>query len=349
MDIHAPTPPNAGLPSPRLPLELIIQIIEAVPPNREVILPPSSVVTKTLLSLTRVSRATYRPATMVLRQQCVYINSSIRLSSLLICMKRFVPSLETPMKLQHITSLYLAPFGPTLDDEPTANGVCELLGEVSTTLRRLVISMPFSTLSVWNDHLNLRGILREGLSQLTNLEEFACIGDYPLLTGPDESTDIWRLWPQLTKVMLFGVPLESHWLWWDIATLEHLRHVVLVRPKQTEPRVNVKARYFRTLPAGDERLQRKVKLVLMHRVRGDDDDDDSYNDLIEDTSAWGLPRGHPDYLELDKSNWDEIDPEETMEVICYGVPRMGAMSSEELLVRLAKSWVETGTLWDARA
>lgn len=325
-----------------LPLELLIQIIESVPPNRDALLPPSSIATKTLISLTRVSRAVYRPATMVLRQQCMYIDSSRRLGDLLLCMRRFVPSLDPGLQLRHITSLYLAPFGSSLDDQPTAMWVRELLCEVCVTLRRLVISMPFSTINPWDDHLNVRSILRQGLSQL-NLEEFASIGDYPTLSGAGGSTDIWRLWPRLQRLMLFGVPLESHWLWWDIATLEHLGHVVLVRPRQTETRVDVKAKYFGTLPAGDERLQRKLRVVLMHRVRGDDDEDGDGG-----ATARRLPQGHPDYLDLDESNWGEVDPEGRMEVICYGVPRMGAMSSEELLVRLARSWVETGTLWDAR-
>ncbi|KAK0392811.1 hypothetical protein NLU13_2306 [Sarocladium strictum] len=336
-------------PRSRLPLELLIQIIECVPPNRQAILPVGSVATKTLVSLTRVSRSIYRPATTVLRQQCMYVDTSRRLADVLLCMDRLVPSLSPGLSLRHVTALYLAPFGASLDDQPTARWVREMLCEVSETLLRLTISMPFSSLEPWDDHLNVRRTLREGLEQLHALEEFACIGDYPTLsvstpageaTGTT-TTDVWRLWPRLRRLMLFGVPLESHWLWWDIATLESLTHVVLVRPRQTERAVDLKHRYFRTLPAGDERLQKKLRVVLMHRVRGDED-------AGGEDGRW-LPQGHPDYLRLDESSWEELDADGRMEVTCYGVPRMGVMSSEELLVRLAKSWVETGTLWDARA
>lgn len=349
MDSFAPKPQKP--PSSPLPIELLIQIIECVPPNREALLPAGSIATKTLVSLTRVSRTIYRPATTVLRQQCMYLDSSRRLADVLLCMNRLVPSLSPGLPLRHITALYLSPFGSSLDDQPTARWVRELLCEVSETLRRLIISMPFSSLEPWDDHLNVRRTLREGLEQLHGLEEFACIGDYPTLSvstpngatgGGTTTTDIWRLWPKLRRLMLFGVPLESHWLWWDIATLENLTHVVLVRPRQTEREVDLKERYFRTLPVGDPRLRRNLRVVLMHRVRGDEDTGGG------EDNRW-LPQGHPDYLRLDESSWKEVDPGERMEVICYGVPRMGVMSSEELLVSLAKSWVETGTLWDARA
>lgn len=336
---------GARKPPTRLPLELLIQIMECVLPNSAALLPASSIATKTLLSLTRVSRAIYRPATTLLRQQCMYIDSSRRLADVLLCMQRLVPSLEPGLSLRHITALYLAPFGKSLDDQPTAIWVRELLCEVSETLRKLVIAMPFSSLEPWDDHLNVRRILREGLEQLTRLEEFACIGDYPTLAvsaaqeaAGGGTTDVWRLWPRLQRLLLFGVPLESHWLWWDIATLETLKHVVLVRPRQTETEVDVKRRYFGTLPVGDARLERRLRVVLMHRVLGDDGEDGEQ-----------LPHGHPDYLKLDDGKWDEVDPDGKMEVMCYGVPRIGlVLSSEELLVSLVRSWVQTGTLWDAR-
>lgn len=344
----------------QLPIELLIQIIEHVPPNREAILPAGDIATKTLVALTRVARITYQPANTVLRKQCMYIDSTSRLARVRSCLNLFMPSLDPGLSLRHITSLYLAPFRQSLREPLVAKYVDTLLCEVGETLQRLVISMPFSTLQAYDDDEGVRRLLRHGLEQLHNLEEFACIGDYPALsvstpdtgeeggTGPaTTTTDVWRLWPKLRKLMLFGVPLENHWLWWDIATLESLTHVVLVRPRQTERKVDIKQRYFQTLPPEDERFKRKLKVVLMHRVR-DDDDSDEAGQNTEAQRRW-LPEGHPDYLRLDESRWREIDPQERMEVTCYGVPRMGVMSSEELLVGLAKSWVETGTLWDARA
>ncbi|KYK56878.1 hypothetical protein DCS_03884 [Drechmeria coniospora] len=305
----------------KLPTELILHIIDCVlPANPKALLPPSHLSTRTLVSLTRVSRATYSQATRLLRQRCVYVDSSRRLADVLLCMSRLVPTLPAVLSLRHLTSLYLAPFVSSLDDPPTAVWVRELFCEVGDTLRRLVVQMPFSSLDPLDDHLSVRRTLREGFEQLTKLEEFVCLGEYPALSVPEAHTDVWRLWPSLQRLVLFGVPMNSHWLWWDIATLPELAHVVLARPQQLES-TNIKDEYFHKLPRKDPRLGRKIKVVLLG-------------------AAYEFP-------EVNTRRWKEIDPSEMMTVEVYEVPTSyyGDETPQELVTNWIKRGALSGTLW----
>ena len=307
---------------PRLPVELILYIIECVPPpNQRMLVPTWHISTKTLLSLTQVSRATYGAASTLLRQRCLYVDSSRRLEKVLLCMPRHVATLRQPLSLRNVTSLYLAPFGASLDDLPTATGVRELLCEVCETLRRLVIHMPFSTLDVREDQRGVKRTLRDGFEQLCKLEEFACIGEYPTLSMPGAYTDVWLLWPELQRLLLFDVPAGFHWLWWDIATLPRLQHVVLARAKMLET-ANIKDQYFNVLPAGDARLQREMRVVLL------------------DVAYEGL--------EVPTARWAEVDPKGLMTVQRYEVPRpfYGDETMEELVTEWTKRGALDGSLWE---
>ncbi|KAI5466234.1 hypothetical protein BGZ63DRAFT_411595 [Mariannaea sp. PMI_226] len=271
-----------------LPPELIYHVIESlVPLNPHAILPPSHISTKTLLAMARVCRDVYAITTKLLRQRCIYIETDRRLANLLLCFHRFVPSMPPVLSLRNITSLYLEPFGDKLDDLPTAIWVRELFCEVSESLRRLVVMMPFQSLDPLDDHLNVRRILREGFERLHKLEEFVCIGDYPALSLQDDPTDVWRLWPDLQRLTLFGVPIDNHWLWWDIATLPKLQHVILACAESSVG-VNIKDEYFHKLPRDDARLDRDIKIVLMD--------------------------GRPTYTGMSTARWDEIDPKRKMTI-----------------------------------
>lgn len=316
-----PTDSAAGGEAARLPPELLLQVIELVlPPNPRALVPASHVSTQTLLALTRVSRTAYRAASKLLRQRCMYIDSSRRLGDVLLCMPRLVPTLAQPHPLRNITSLYLAPFGASLDDQPTAVWVRELFCEVCETLRRLVVQMPFSTVDLLEDHLNVKRTLRQGFVELCRVEEFACVGDYPTLSVPGAYTDVWRLWPKLRRLLLFDVPVDSHWLWWDVATLPQLEHVVLARPKRVEA-TNIKDEYFHKLPLGDARLERAIKVVLV---------DAAYEGQAVNTSRWR-----------------QIDPEGRMTVQRYEVPRpfYGDESADELVEAWTRRGALDGSLW----
>ncbi|KJZ73500.1 hypothetical protein HIM_07056 [Hirsutella minnesotensis 3608] len=252
--------PDSGMARARLPVELMLHIVDCVlPANPQALIPASHIATKTLLALTRVSRAT-----------------------------------------------------------PAAGRRAGV--HASETLRRLVVQIPFGSLDPLDDHLNVRRTLRQGFEQLTRLEEFACIGDYPALSVPDAHTDVWRLWPNLRRLALFGVPLDSHWLWWDIATLPELAHVVLARP-QRAAEANIKDEYFHKLPRRDPRLARDIKVLLL---------DTAY-----------------EIADLDTARWKEIDPAGSMTVEVYEVPV--PFYADEAPDQLVTAWVKRGaldgTLW----
>ncbi|CAM1506680.1 Fc.00g063210.m01.CDS01 [Cosmosporella sp. VM-42] len=299
-----------------LPPELLYHVIECVlPSNPYALVPPSHPSTKTLLALTRVSRDTHRLATKLLRQRCLYIDSNRRLADLLLCVPRFVPTLPPVLSLRNITSLYLAPFGENLNDQPTAIWVRELFCEVCETLKRLVVLMPFQSLDPLDDHLNVRRTLREGFERLHKLEEFVCLGDYPALSVSDGATDVWRLWPDLKRLTLFGAPANSHWLWWDIATLPKLQHVVLARSLHVET-TNIKDEYFHKLPRDDTRLDREIKIVI-----------------LDAAFVW---------RNVTTARWKEIDPKGRMTVERYDVPT--PFYGDELPRELVTTWVKRGAL-----
>ncbi|KAM0254430.1 hypothetical protein ACHAQJ_006770 [Trichoderma viride] len=307
--------------SPTLPPELLLLVVEAVmPPNPYLLFPASNMTTRTLLALTRVSRATYAQATRLLRQRCMFVDSSRRLAKILLCMPRSVSSLPPVLSLRHITELYLAPFRDTLDDQPTATWVRELFCEVSETLRRLVVHMPFESLDPLDDHLSVRQTLRDGFEKLHKLEEFICVEEYPMLSVSDAHTDVWRLWPELKRLVLFGVPMDSHWLWWDMATLPKLEHVVLARPLRLDA-VNIKDEYFHKLPREDVRLKRDIKIVLM--------------DLAYDLGT------------VRTEKWKEIDPEEKMVVEAFEVPLSFYMDDSplEVVTQWARRAALDGSIW----
>lgn len=309
-----------------LPSELLLLIVDRVlPANPRALISASHSSTKTLLALTRVSRTTYAQASKLLRQRCMYIDSSRRLGDVLLCMPRLVPTMPPVFSLRHITSLYLAPFRLTQDVQPTAIWVRELFCEVCETLRRLVVQMPFDIMNMRADY-GAKRTLRDGFEQLTKLEEFTCLGQYPALTVPDGHTDIWRLWPDLKRLVLFGVPVDNHWLWWDIATLPQLEHVVLVRSQHLEG-TNIKDQYFHKLPRDDPRLGRRIRVVLLD-------------------AAW-------ESRELVTTRWEQIDPKERMTVELYRLPTPRTGFYEDVMGReLVTSWVKrgalTGSIWDWR-
>ncbi|KAF4453855.1 hypothetical protein F53441_3541 [Fusarium austroafricanum] len=299
-----------------LPPELLYHIIESVlPSNPRALIPPSHISTKTLLSLTRVSRDTYKLASRLLRERCLYIDTSQRLAQLLLCLPHSVPSLPLVLSLRNITSLYLAPFGDKLDDQPTAFWVRELFCEICGTLRRLIVDMPFQSLDPLDDHLDVRRTLREGFERLDKLEEFVCLGDYPALSLHDAPTDVWGLWPDLKRMTIFGAPVDNHWLWWYIASHHKLEHVILARPVNVEAG-NIKEEYFHKLPRDDERLDRDIKITL-----------------LDAAFVW---RG------VKTSRWKEFDPKGRMIVELYDVPT--SFYGDETPRELVIAWVRRGAL-----
>ncbi|CAI4211915.1 unnamed protein product [Parascedosporium putredinis] len=295
---------------PRLPVELILQIVESViPDSPDALLRRDDPRSRLLIAFTLVCRSTYRVATRLLRKHSASIESSNQLRRMLLSLDGPHYSPDPALSWKSITSLYLAPFGNTLDDLPTARWVNELCHHTADTLRRLVIDMPFSTLDRYDDHLNVRQVLRQGFESLVNLEEFICLSEYPQLSTSEATTDIWALWPNLKRLMLFHVPLADHWLWWNIARLRDLEFVWFMEPK---PGV-----YARCAPD----LQKKFTVAV--------------------AGCWYT---EDVYL---MSKWEELDPDEcmTFRFFSQGLPDDVGQIRKRWLTRN----IENGSLWDLDA
>ncbi|KOS18490.1 hypothetical protein ESCO_000902 [Escovopsis weberi] len=165
-------------------------------------------------------------------------------------------SLAPIMPLRHMTSLYLEPFAEKerLGEAGTAAAVGGLLAQVGGTLRRLVVRMPFGPRGEGGEEeeeveeeqeeeeeevvvvVRAKRLLRDGLARLGALEEFVCLGSYPTLGcpgGPGEAADpVWRQWPLLERLVLFGAPVRSGWLWREMAEVPRLESVVLACPER---------------------------------------------------------------------------------------------------------------------
>ncbi|PKS06738.1 hypothetical protein jhhlp_006812 [Lomentospora prolificans] len=311
--------------TPRLPIELLLHIIEfIVPESPDALLRRDDPRSRLLLSFTLVCRSTYRLATLLLRRHSPSIESRAQLHRILRSINEPRYSLDPALSWKNVTSLYLAPFGRSLDDLPTACWVNELCHHVADTLRRLVIDMPFSSLDRFDDRLNVRQVLRDGFESLVNLEEFVCLAEYPQLSTSEATTDIWAAWPNLRRLMLFHVPLADHWLWWNIARLRKLEFVWFMEPKPgiyAPLRVNVKEVYFNSMRRDSPNLQKKFTVAVAGYW---------YTEDI--------------YL---MSKWDELDPDECMKFRFFG------QGLPDDVGQIRKRWLarnlENGTLWDLDA
>lgn len=240
--------------SRHLPLELVLNIITCSLPASDAILPPSHDVTKLLLTFTLVCQETRRIANRYLRERCVYLSSSKRLSAYILAIK------QEP-GLRNATALSLAPFGDTIDDLPLCCWVRELFSYTCGTLRRLVIDIPLRSLYPENDHLAVRRVLREGFERLENLEEFVSAQDelYLEVTEDGGRPAVWKKWTKLKRLALYNVDLTSQFFQ-DLARLCALEALVLSRSDGNEESLDDWAKYF-------ECTDRPFKLIMLGSER----------------------------------------------------------------------------------
>lgn len=341
---------------PKLPLELIFSIITSLLGDSQIIQNPSHSSTKALLSWTLVCRATYTVATNHLREQCLFIDNDRRLRDLIHTVESTkhrvqgysgagtdIPgslTIQPGSSLRPISSLYLSPFGNTLDNQPTAIWIRELFCLVHPTLRRLVIDMPLRSLYPADDHLNVRKTLREGFSLLTELEEFTSVRDelYLDILEPEWRTEretaVWIMWPKLRRLALYNVDADERF-WKSVRNMGELDTVVLTRADGLESTC-MKSEYFGTASgvgtsedignaAGEESTPpRPLKVVIVN-----------------------ISSNQPNYL-AGRWKWDKVDPNNVMRVMTYDVPT--SFYGDENPIYLCQHWVKTaalrGEIWD---
>lgn len=342
--------------SPKLPLELIFSIIASLLGDPQIIQNPSHSSTKALLSWTLVCRATYTVATNHLREQCLFIDNDRRLRDLIQTIESTkhrvqgysgtgtdIPNslpIQPGSSLRPIASLYLSPFGNTLDNQPTAIWIRELFCLVHPTLRRLVIDMPLRSLYPADDHLNVRKTLREGFSLLTELEEFTSVRDelYLDILEPEWRTEretaVWTLWPKLRRLALYNVDADERF-WKSVRNMRELDTVVLTRADGLESTC-MKSEYFGTTSGGGA--------------------SDGIGNVVEEEPAPPRPlkvvivnisSNQPNYM-AGRWKWDKVDPNNVMTVMTYDVPT--SFYGDENPIYLCQNWVKTaalrGEIWD---
>ncbi|PVI07603.1 hypothetical protein DM02DRAFT_608694 [Periconia macrospinosa] len=304
------------LKSIHLPIEIVLNIITCSLPKSNVLLDPAHPITQLLVTFTLVCHETRKLATRYLCQHCIYLSSGPRLSSYLLT----IPSRP---ELCNISALFLAPFGGTIDDQPTARWVRELLNYTCTTLKRLVIDIPLRSLYPEDDHLGVRDILRQGFQRLQNLEEFVSVQDELYLSVQDRfdtnnnERAFWRNFPKLKRLAVYN-PMIDHLFWEDVAAMSNLECLVLTRADGLRDRngSNFKTEYF-------HHCDRPLKVLLIntesHQVR------------------YGNMRRH---------RWDEVDPEKKMTIMTYSIPLLFDDDHIAVCQDYVKIGAQYGTLWD---
>ena len=299
-------------------MELIYHIITLLSPqNRRALIPASDVTAKTLVAWTRVCRATYVVASEHLWNHCTYIESNKRLERLLDGLR----ATTVPRGRQgpwNLTSLYLAPFGETLDNLRTALGIRDLFYAAKGTLKRLVIDMPLRSLYPKDDVQNIRAALREGFSLLTALEEFVSIRDELFLDthGLDwlpEEPVVWTMWPKIHRLALYN-PFITPKFWRDVIRMPRLESLVLTRADGlcNESGGAGPGELFRS-------INRALRVVLV-------------NVSSQRPLRWG---------------WGSMNPKGHLDVVTHDVPTScsGDENPIELCQNWAKSGAATGDIW----
>lgn len=251
-------------PKARLPMEIILSIIESLIPettsHSRPMFPARHIITKTLLDLTLVSKAVYPIASRLLWQNCLRIESkeSLRLFRDFISRESVVTG-RRPCEAYGSTRLFLAPSSipcfpssapesinedifdpilylpvcldqPDLKDMGIAEAVNEVLITLAPVLKAIIVAMPLRSLRPEDDDTGTRRILREGFEALVNVEELVSINDELYLdTNEDHGgPEVWTKWPKLQRLALYNV-MTGPELWKNMLLCPQLELAVFPR------------------------------------------------------------------------------------------------------------------------
>ncbi|KAL4899770.1 hypothetical protein BDW74DRAFT_171306 [Aspergillus multicolor] len=329
---------------PDLPAELILNIIESlIPSNPPVALSRGDVITRTLLSLTLACKLVSREAKRLLMKHCLCIDSAQRLDHLLRQNTLAVIGSQLPS-----IGLFLSPFPAHNLNMPTSVGQINLLSTViSKNLTRLVIDLPLRHLYPEDDVQQVRPILRNAFSRLTKLEEFVSIrGELYLDTvepqgtpdqeqGSNQEPAVWSFWPNLQRLALYNVAVDSRQFIEGLRQCSNLTHFVLVQPGGLTEGVSPERLELDFLPA----LQR---LIIVNTGLG------FVHELPVDGETWDESfLGRLEALRCSAAAGENSDSESVVSFLSLRMPfgrdddEGGIATCQEWLARQATS----GTLW----
>lgn len=213
-----------------LPLELIILIINfLIPPNPPIAFPASDPVTKTLLSLTRVSKSISKVAKGLLLKHCLYIDRGDRLRILSL---RNRGRILTP-------NLILSLCKDDWEDEPLIAWFF-IFTSLSMSMRSSLTRFVLCTGDMWvcSNGVKLHEwLLRRALARLTKIEDFCSI-DCDIRCIPESlqsGTETAPRWINLRRLALAQSELACDKFVETLSQLPNLTHLVLVDPIFPEP------------------------------------------------------------------------------------------------------------------
>ncbi|KAL4743983.1 hypothetical protein BDV11DRAFT_210706 [Aspergillus similis] len=224
----------------KLPPELILSVVDClIPSSPPVVFSLGHVVTRTLLSLTLVSKLVFRAAKKLLLKHCLYINSANRLDLLL--RKGTISATNSQSSSM---GLFLSPFSANnLNIPPLVHQINDLSTIISANLTSLIIDMPLRYLYPEDDVYQLRPILRTAFSRMAQLREFVSVRDELYLStytvdlqaqeqGQEQKHEpaVWSFWPNLQRLALYNVAVDSSQFIEGLRRCSNLTHLVLVRP-----------------------------------------------------------------------------------------------------------------------
>ncbi|RTE76758.1 hypothetical protein BHE90_008769 [Fusarium euwallaceae] len=225
---------------PYLPLELILQVLEAsLPPGGPGrVFNPSCPDGQLLVAWTQVCRATYVPATCLLRKHFVYIDSITRLRNLLQCMAdsntlkaNTKPTLLPTIPLSSVSSIYLGLDRADMESPQIASLVRDLFTHIGQSLRRLILDLPWGRTPP-NDMVNthLHNMFSESFTALTGIEELIAVGGLPAVDRWSHVHHLCQQWSNLQRLAAFQVNLAEQGLWHNIARAHSLEQLVIAQP-----------------------------------------------------------------------------------------------------------------------
>ncbi|QPC72129.1 hypothetical protein HYE68_002881 [Fusarium pseudograminearum] len=366
----------------RLPPEVIMTIIESLIPENTShswpIFPASHVITKTLLSLTLVSKAAYPIASRLLWQNCLRIESTKTLH--LFCdfiSRKSIVTGRMPCEAYGSTRLFLAPFNclpfrlparnpvdgeareeainpsvykdlhpwrDALKDKKAVEAVKKVLITLAPVLKSIIVDMPFSSLFFQSEY-PLQKLLRKGLEAIVNVEDFVCItNQLHLPTKQDGSgSKVWTKWPKLQRLALHGVDIEPRFnLWKNIILCPQLEMAVFPRPEPSWNRlseVNIKNDWSRAWTEATSQGQGAMSVKARTPYQG-----------REITMAFcECPARRPVFDNFINS-WERLDPENriciTTVVLHHQYDSSSSVNDDIVCSTWMRNCALEGSLWD---
>ncbi|KAM0430053.1 hypothetical protein ACHAPT_006059 [Fusarium lateritium] len=302
---------------PRLPLELILQIVETSLPVKSpnAIVSVSTPEVQVLVAWSRVCRATYETATQLLRQHCVYLESHQRIQRFWDCLSaaktsNALTNLPPTIPLENTSSLYLGVCTPSPEESATLGYLIrKVLFQLGGSVRRLILELPsprFAQENELDSHLG-QGLV-DGLGALGNIEEFVTVGGLHTVDFWTNHLGIWERWPRLRCLAGFQVDLAEQDLWHHVARARSLEHLVIARPRLLRiQQWNFKraiGQHWRLETGGDPKRARPISIVLAdHEFTPSfiDDTDEGGNDPLGFISAskFAVPMSGKQFLRTD--------------------------------------------------